>query len=173
MTVIETERLILRQALEMDGAALLDVFGDKEVMRYGEATRDEACVKTWIHNMQLGYQTRGYANWLVVSKQDAAVLGYCGLDYAADLGGCQEIALGYRLARAHWGRGYATEAVKATLAYGLTVLELSSIVATIDPSNVASIRVAEKAGMVYEKEILLDWYTHPDYLYRIRKYAQH
>ncbi len=75
------------------------------------------------------------------------------------------MTLGYRLARATWGQGYASEAVTATLNYGFNVLGLRRIVATIDPNNVASVRVAQKAGMVYEQNVMYEGYTHPDHVY--------
>ena len=165
--VTETKRLILREFRRTDAGALMNIFGDEEVMRYGDALKDETWVKPWIQEQQARYQMWGYGNWAVVLKTSDKTIGYCGLTYAPDLDGCAEIALGYRLAREYWGFGYATEAVRASLDYGLNVLELNSIIATIDPNNLASIRVAERVGMVYEKDIMLDWYTHPDYLYRI------
>lgn len=169
--LIEATRLSFRLFREADRAALTDVFGDKEVMQFAEAIRDEAWVKNWIAEQQKSQEVQGYSYWALVHKANSKVIGYCGLGYDANLDGRAEVALGYRLARAYWGRGYATEGVKATLDYALNKLGLSSVVATIDPSNQASIRVAEKAGMVFEKEIMRDWYTHPDYLYRLSQEA--
>lgn len=167
--IIETERLILRECCAADSSALMNVFGDEEVMRYSEAIRDEAWVQTWVRNTQESYRTLGYGNWAVVTKQSDLFIGYCGLTYADSLAGSPEVALGYRLVRRSWGFGYATEAVRATLHYGLSTLRLGSIVATIDPHNLASIRLAEKVGMAYEKDMMREWYTHPDRVYRIRK----
>lgn len=59
--------------------------------------------------------------------------------------------------------------VAATIAYGFGVLGFRRLVATIDPGNAASIRVAEKAGMVYEKDVMYRGYTHPDRVYVIEK----
>lgn len=75
------------------------------------------------------------------------------------------MALGYRLARSRWGRSHASEAVTALLTYTLHTLRLRRVVAQIDPHNLASVRVAEKAGMRYERDLLLEGYTHPDRLY--------
>jgi RimJ/RimL family protein N-acetyltransferase len=65
-----------------------------------------------------------------------------------------EIEVGYRLARAFWGRGLATEAAEAVRDYAFRVLALPRLVAIIDPRNRPSIRVAEKTGLWYEKEVL-------------------
>lgn len=94
-------------------------------------------------------------------------MGYTGLFHYLDIAGRPEIEVGYRLGRAHWGRGYATEAVIAVRDYSFNVLGLPRLVALVDPMNVASIRVAKKAGMHFEREVTLQGYNHPDQLYAI------
>jgi len=95
------------------------------------------------------------------------VIGYCGLFFFPDIEGQAEVEIGYRLARSVWGKGYATEAAKAVRDYAFNVLRLERLIAMIDPSNIASIRVAEKIGMHYEKEVMFEGYTHPDHVYVI------
>jgi RimJ/RimL family protein N-acetyltransferase len=102
-----------------------------------------------------------------VSKTHSAVLGYCGLFHFPDIDGQPEIEIGYRLSRSFWRQGYATEAVLAVRDYGFNVLCLPRLVALIDPQNVASIRVAEKVGTKYEKDVMMESYDHPDHLYSI------
>jgi len=60
-----------------------------------------------------------------------------------------EIEVGYHLARAFWGRGYATEAARACVRFGFEQLNLERIVAVVQPANVASRRVLEKCGLTY------------------------
>jgi hypothetical protein len=93
------------------------------------------------------------------------VIGYCGLFYFPDIDGQPEIEIGYRLARSAWGHGYATEAALSVRDFAVTTLGIKRLIAMIDPSNLASIRVAEKLGMRYEKEVMLEGYTHPDHIY--------
>jgi RimJ/RimL family protein N-acetyltransferase len=93
------------------------------------------------------------------------VIGYCGLFAFPDINGRPEIEIGYRLERAAWGNGYATEAACAVRDYAFAILQIPRLIALIDPANVASIRVAEKIGMRYEQEVLLPGYTHPDHVY--------
>jgi RimJ/RimL family protein N-acetyltransferase len=71
-----------------------------------------------------------------------------------DIGGQVEIELGYRLAGAFWGRGLATEADRAVGDYAPGVLGLPGLVAIINPGNRASIRVAQKRGLRYEKDVI-------------------
>ena len=72
----------------------------------------------------------------------------CGLKYLDDVG---EVDLGYRLFKEHWGRGLATEAARAVLAYGVNVLHLHRIIGIADIENKASIRVLEKIGFMFKK----------------------
>ena len=170
--IFETERLSFREFGPANSTSLLDVFGDAEVMRYGDGVQSLAWVESWILRQQKSYQARGYGNWAVVDKVGdlpGYCIGYCGLSYVQGLGGHPEVALGYRLARRYWGRGYASEAAHATIDYGFNVLGLKRIVATIDPDNAASVRVAVKAGMVYERDVMLAGYTHPDRVYAVQK----
>ena len=165
--IFRTQRLSLRAFRTEDSAALTGVFGDAEVMRYGDGVKSPAWVKNWILGEQQSYEAWGYGKWAVSHTGD--LLGYCGLSYVDDIDGQPEVALGYRLARRYWGQGYASEAVRATVDYGFNVLGLERIVATIDPGNAASLRVAEKAGMVYEREVMFEGYTHPDRVYVLHK----
>ena len=71
-------------------------------------------------------------------------MGEAGLQY---LEAGPDIELGYTLARAAWGRGYATEAARAVLRWGFAGLRLHRIVAVADPANAASLHVLEKLGM--------------------------
>ena len=62
-----------------------------------------------------------------------------------------------------WGYGYATEAARAVRDYAFSELNLNRLVALIEPVNQRSIRVAEKLGMRYEKDVMLEGYDYPDY----------
>jgi RimJ/RimL family protein N-acetyltransferase len=88
-----------------------------------------------------------------VEKDGREVIGFCGLSRFSDVGGRPETELGYRLARASWGRGFATEAARAVRDYAFDTLGIPRLISIIDPRNAASIRVAGKTGMRYEKEV--------------------
>lgn len=169
MKILETSRLLLRCFEETDAAALMQVFGNEEVMRFGPGIQTEQWVLDWLHKSLENYEKLGYGPWATVEKATGETIGYCGLFYFPDINGQPEVEIGYRLARPYWAKGYATEAVAAVRDYGLNVLSLPRLIAIIDPSNVASIRVAEKAGMHYEADVMLDGYTYPDHVYMIAK----
>lgn len=165
MLPLHTPRLLLRPVHPFDENALLVLFGDAEVMRYGPGAQNRAWVQQWLRDARESYQRWGFGPWAVVEKRRSAVIGYCGLFYFPDIAGQTEIEIGYRLVRAAWGQGYATEAALAVRDYAQSVLCLPRLVALIEPQNRASIRVAEKLGMRYEKDVMMEGYTHPDWLY--------
>jgi RimJ/RimL family protein N-acetyltransferase len=168
MIIVETERLILRCFHVFDGEAMDRVFGDVEVMRFGPGVQTQGWVRDWLRGcLENYYQKLGFGPWAVVEKKSRAVIGYSGLFHFPDINGRPEIEIGYRLARPFWGQGYATEAVVAVRDYSFSVLCLPRLIALVDPQNVASIRVAEKAGMRYEREVMLEGYDHPDHVYSI------
>jgi RimJ/RimL family protein N-acetyltransferase len=115
------------------------------------------------------YAKWGFGLWAVVEKPSRAVIGYCGLSRFADVGGRAETEVGYRLARAHWGKGFATEAALAVRNYAFDQLAISRLIAIIDPANAASIRIAKKLGMAYEKDVTFADYDHPDHVYAIER----
>lgn len=145
------------------------MFGDPEVMRFGDGPQSAEWVGDWMRRALASYEQRGYGPWAVIEKGGGELIGYCGLFYFPDINGRPEIEIGYRLARAWWGRGYATEAVVAVRDYAFHTLGLPRLVALIDPANVASVRVAEKAGLRQEAEVMLDSYDHPDLVFMISR----
>ena len=168
MVIVETDRLLLRQFCHSDADAMNRVFGDPEVMRFGDVVQTTAWVLDWLHRYVENYRQKSeIVPWAVIEQISKETIGYCGLFYYPDVCGQPETEIGYRLARSHWGRGYATEAAKAVCDYAFNTLRLPRLIAMIDPQNVASIRVAEKLGMHYENDVMFEGYTHPDRVYAI------
>jgi ribosomal-protein-alanine N-acetyltransferase len=165
MIILETERLLLRQFHIFDGEALECVFGDPEVMHFGPGVQTRSWIHDWLHACLDNYQKFGFGVWAVVERTSKVIIGYAGLFHFPEIDGQPEIEVGYRLARRCWGQGFATEAATAIRDYAFDVLSLPRLVALIDPHNSASIRVVEKIGMRYEKDVMLERYTHPDHLY--------
>jgi [ribosomal protein S5]-alanine N-acetyltransferase len=144
---IETERLLIRPfAPDTDAAAMTAVYCDAEVMRYvaGGALADEDEVRAMLDGYVRAQAERGFSSWAVVDRESGRVVGDAGFGFFEPTG---EVELGYTLARASWGRGYATEAASACLAAGLAHLGVGRIIAVVDEENEASLRVAERIGM--------------------------
>ena len=136
-------------------------------MRFSDGLKTKEWVHIWLDTCLDQYQKWGFGPYAVVEKRNQAVIGYCGLFFFPDLDGEAEVEIGYRLIRSTWGKGYATEATRAVRDYAFTTLGIKRLIALVDPANLASIRVAEKIGMQYEKEIMLEGYTHSDHVYAI------
>ena len=168
MIIVETERLVLRHFHAFDIGALEHVFGDSEVMRFGPGVQSPAWIHEWLRNcLENYYQKLGFGPWAVVEKASRTVIGYSGLFYFPDIAGRPEIEIGYRFARPFWDQGFATEAVLAVRNFAFSILCLPRLIALIDPQNTASLHVAIKAGMHYEREVMLEGYTYPDHVYSI------
>lgn len=167
--IAQTDRLLLRRLRAEDAPALAAVLGDAEVMRYSMGVLTGEGIADWLRDQVEGYTRRGFGPWAVILRQTGGLIGYCGLFELPDVGGQPAIEIGYRLARSSWGHGYATEAVRAVRDYAFATLGLTRLIALIDPANTASIRVAEKVGMVYQRAILLPGYSYPDHLYVIER----
>ena len=102
--------------------------------------------KSWARlSEKISHQARhGFSRWAVVEQASGTVIGECGLQY---LDGGTDIELGYKIARAHWGQGFAAEAARACLKWGLAERP-ERVVAIVDPANARSSRVLDKIGMV-------------------------
>lgn len=162
-----TERLSLRQFQSTDAESMVQVFGDPEVMRFGDGVKTRDWVQDWLRSCRERYERWGFGPYAIVQRENQEVIGYCGLFSYEDVGGQAEIEIGYRLKRSAWGQGYATEAARAVREYAFAELRIKRLIALIDPSNISSIRVAEKVGMRYEKDVMLEGYDHPDHVYVI------
>lgn len=151
---LETERLLLREMTLDDLDALLAVFSDPETMRFYPQAFDRAMTQQWIENMRQRERRDGFALLSMVLKETGGVVGDCGL-VAQHIDGVDEVEIGWHVRRDLWGKGYATEAARACMAYGMATLGCTRFVSIIAPDNIASRRVAEKIGMTVERET--DW----------------
>ncbi|MCG8457224.1 MAG: GNAT family N-acetyltransferase [Holophagales bacterium] len=159
--VATAERLRLHRFRPRHLDALSELLGDPEVMRYSVTGRqDRAAARRWLEKAIRSYARTGWGHWAVeaiagdgATGDDAGeTLGFCGLK-GFDVEGTYEVEVGYRLRRRFWGRGYATEAARAARDAAFTVFDLPRVISLIEPENTASIRVAEKVGMAFEKQV--------------------
>lgn len=143
-TILETERLVLREWEPEDAGALYALVSDPAVMRFIEdgQTWPLERAREWIGRLQVSYRTRGWSRWAVAERDGGRVVGSCGFAPLAS----GEIDFGYLLAPDVWGRGYATEIGRAALRHGFERLGFSEVVASVAPEHNASRRVLEKLG---------------------------
>ena len=109
-------------------------------------------------------EEHGFGLWAVELRAKHEVIGVTGLQHLAD---GEEIEVGYRFLHEHWGNGYATEAARASIAFGLGELRMERIVAVTLPTNRASRRVMEKCGMTFVG--VMDVYDHAHVKYAIAR----
>ena len=172
MIVGKTERLILRHMNMDDLDALCAVKCDPDVMEYSDGVMQPAGVRGYIKEVRKHYKRHGFGPWALALQDIDAAIGYCGL--SREMGRCadDEAEIGFRLATAHWGRGYATEAAAAAVAIGFHQHGLRRVIAIVDPENESSVNVLKKLGMTFEREIMFDWYDHPDHVYALNNDAK-
>jgi ribosomal-protein-alanine N-acetyltransferase len=145
---IKTERLCLRQFSEEDSEAYARIMGDHEVGKWfpkGTGYTSEEARRS-LDSILEHWSKHAFGIWAITDKENKTLLGRCGLNFIAET---SEVEVDFVLARDYWGKGYATEAARAALAYGFEVLKLDRIIALAKPENTASRRVIEKIGMQY------------------------
>jgi len=153
MFILETSRLSLRRLVPSDLDDLFALYRDPDVRRYfpeGTLTREQTREELeWFlnghpQNAQLGL-------WATIHKETGRFIGRCGLlPYVID--GQPEVEIAYSLAKEFWGRGLGTEAALGIRDYAIATLGFRRLICLIDRDNHASIRVALKIGMHFEKE---------------------
>ena len=151
--VLETERLVLRRLRPDDLSALYALYRDPIVRRFFpdgtrtlEETREEL---EWFRGGHPRHPELGL--WATVERATGAFLGRCGL-LPWTIDGRPEVELAYLIDPARWGEGFATEAAHAIVRHAHAVLGIERLIGLIDPENAASVRVAEKVGMRFERD---------------------
>ncbi len=151
---IHTAHLILRPLLPDDATELHQVYQSEGVLRFfpHPAPPPLEKVQRFIAGQSEHWEQYGYGDWAVVQSSEQMMIGWAGLQYLPEL---DETEVGFLLDRPTWGRGFATEAAKASLGYGFETLNLEHTVALVHPDNLASRRVIEKCGMSYVGNLTL------------------
>ena len=150
---LAADRVSLRMLRDEDVPALFEIFGDAEAMKYWSwpAFTDVSEARRLLEDIR-GYAAAGTLfQWGIARNDDGAVIGTTTLfqiDRAHRRG-----EIGFALARAAWGKGYASEAVSRLIRYAFEELDLHRLEADPDPENDASIRVLERQG--FKREGLL------------------
>jgi RimJ/RimL family protein N-acetyltransferase len=146
-----TERMRLRRFGPADLDNLVELDSDPEVMRYlsgGAATPRDVIEREILPAfMRFDAAELPFGVWAATGNESQGFLGWFSLRLTEGSHG--SAALGYRLHRTAWGRGYATEGVRALIERAFRETAIERIVATTYEENLASRRVMEKAGMTF------------------------
>ncbi|MGH7682691.1 MAG: GNAT family N-acetyltransferase [Candidatus Eiseniibacteriota bacterium] len=165
MTILETERLALRR-FTLDDAefayrlvndpAWIQNIGDRNVRSLGDA-------RGYLAKGPLAmYETYGFGMWVATLKATGEPIGTCGLIKRESL---DHVDIGFAFLPEFRGQGYALESAIATLDYGRREVGLTRIVAIVSPANQPSIRILEKLGLRFEREITMPGETEAISLY--------
>ena len=151
-TVLETERLALREMTLDDVDPLLLVLGDPVAMAHYPAPLTRQGVKEWIRRSRRQYAELGYGLWAAVLKETGECIGDCGLTWQpVDSPADRRLEVGWHIRRDLWNRGFATEAGRACRDYARDRLREAHLISIIAPDNLASQAVARKLGMRIER----------------------
>lgn len=154
--MIETARLIIRPPAERDRAPFAEMSRDPEVMANLGPPMDRAASDAALDRMTAAHAAHGFAFWALEQKSDGAFVGLCGLlpvhfsELPAD-----SIEIGWRLRRASWGAGLASEAARAVLDWGFA-RGMPAIIAFTATRNLASQRVMQRIGMARRADLDFD-----------------
>jgi len=156
---LTTDRLVLRQWRNEDRVPFGEMNADPRVMEYFPSVLTRAESDAMVDRIEKHFDENGFTFWALEAPGVAPFVGFVGLartPYQTPFTPCVEI--GWRLAFAHWGKGYASEAAHRALQCGFQEMGLSEIVAFTATGNIRSRRVMEKLGMTRKPE---DDFDHP------------
>jgi len=151
---MDTERLRLRRFLPEDLDQYCRIMGQDEVSRQlprGRGlTREETTgvMEHWADS----WESKGFGAWAVVTKDNDTLIGHCGLNTVSEI---NQVEVLYALGEEHWGKGYATEAARASVDWGFQRLKLGEIIGLARTDNLASQKVLMNCGLREEDRLQL------------------
>lgn len=152
---LDTPRLRLRPWTEKDYAPFASLNADIDVMAHFPETLDREKSDALADRINKLIHLNGWGFWAVEIRATGEFAGFTGLHDNQEIPAAPCLEVGWRLAKKHWGKGYAPEAAQASLAFGFNELGRDAIVAITTTCNQKSQRVMQKLGMVDTKENFL------------------
>ena len=145
--ILETPRLRLREMTDADFPSLAAFLQDPQVMYAYEGAFSDDEVREWLRRNLERYRTDGFGLWAIELKATGEMIGDCGLMRQTTPNG-EMIEISYHLRRDCWHNGYAVEAASACKTYAFEVLNAERVCSIIRNTNIASMNVAIRNGMV-------------------------
>ena len=143
----ETPGLILRPWKLDDAQGLFRILQEPNILKYFPPTSFTLETTQRYINHQLNHwQEYGYGHWAVTLKDDGHLVGWNGLEYLPET---NETEVAYLLSHQVWGHGYATQAARTAVRFGLQTAGLHAIIGLVHPENAGSIHVLEKCGLTF------------------------
>lgn len=148
---LRTARLLLRHWAETDLEPFAALNADPAVMKHFPAVQDQAASDAAVDRLEAHLSEHGWGLWAVQRLDTGAFIGFTGLaEVPEDLPPYPAVEVGWRLAHAHWGQGFAPEAARAALAVAFDRLGLGEVVSFTTVLNANSRRVMSKIGLRHD-----------------------
>lgn len=161
-TILETERLVVRELALSDMDALFELYSYEGMTDYMEGLypyeEEYEYQKAYIANM---YRFFGYGMWLVFEKETGKLVGRAGVEHREELEG--EPELGYAIGTPWQGKGYATEVCRGILQYAREELGFEEICSLVEPENIVSIHLLEKLDFFHAEDLTIDGVNYKKY----------
>lgn len=167
MTILTTDRLLLREMDPEDFDALYAVLADPGIMRHYPHAFDAPGVRGWIERNMERYRNDGFGLWAVCLKDTGEMIGDCGLTLQ-NIDGEILPEIGYHIRGDCQRRGYAGEAAAAVRDWAFRHTDYPALYSCCKSTNVASYRTAETIGMRFDREFpdKVNGVTHVSVIYR-------
>ena len=153
---LETERLLLRAWRAADLDPFAAICADPQVMATLGPVMSRAAAAALIARVTASEAQDGHTFWALERREDAALIGWCGVIRGSVGPVAGQAEIGWRLARAAWGNGYATEAAQAALDWLFAHVPGAAAWAITHTGNHRSRAVMERLGMTYHPELDFD-----------------
>ena len=149
---LTTERLLLRTWRDSDRAPFAAMNADPQVMEHFPSTQTPAQSDALVDRIQAHFDQHGYGLWAIEPRDGSAgFIGFVGLQHVPfEAHFTPAVEIGWRLAAASWGKGYATEAAREALRFGLEDARLAEVVSFTVPANEPSRAVMRRIGMQHD-----------------------
>lgn len=148
--ILSTPRLTLRELTDADLPDLAMILADPVAMAAYEGAFNPEEITDWLTRQQQRYVDDGFGLWAAVRMDTGEMIGQCGIT-RQQIEDEEVIEVGYLFRRAHWHRGYATEAARACRDWAFHTLEITDLYAKVRCTNVASMNVAIRLGMTVRR----------------------
>lgn len=163
LPVLETERLRLRHPRKEDVDELFVVFSDPAAMCYWshEPWTDLEVAQKYLADINSGFEERTLFQWAITFAEEDRLIGTVTLLNWDKTN--RHVEVGFMLSRKRWGKGLATEAVRAVLHFAFEHMNVHRVEAELDPRNEASARLLERLGFKYEGLLRERWFLYNEW----------
>jgi RimJ/RimL family protein N-acetyltransferase len=152
MSELTTDRLVLRQWKDSDYEPFAALNADPAVMEHFPAPMTREASDGFVDRISADLDRRGFGLWALEVRETGEFIGFTGLSVPSfEAHFTPAVEVGWRLAKGAWGKGYATEAALASLAYGFGPAGLDEIVSFTATPNIPSQRVMQRIGMTHDE----------------------